>query len=86
MPEITGQQFIKGSRVAAGSTPMSSKAAEDNTPYKQDFFEATSVEVSAAAEAAHDAFDTFSTTDPETRAAFLEACADEIEALGDTVI
>ncbi|MGB7755302.1 MAG: aldehyde dehydrogenase family protein, partial [Salinisphaera sp.] len=86
MPEITGQQFIGGARVAAGQSTLASQSAEDNTPYKQDFFEATAEEVTAAAHAAHEAFDTFSTTEPETRAAFLEACADEIEALGDTVI
>ncbi|WP_423821104.1 aldehyde dehydrogenase family protein [Salinisphaera sp. SPP-AMP-43] len=86
MPEITGQQFIDGQRVAAGSHTLASRAAEDNAPYKQDFFEATPEEVKAAANAAQQAFDTFSTTDPETRAQFLEVCADEIEALGDAVI
>ncbi|KEZ79279.1 aldehyde dehydrogenase (NADP(+)) [Salinisphaera hydrothermalis] len=86
MPELTGQQFIGGARVAAGQNTLASRAAEDNAPYKQDFFEATPAEVTAAAKAAHDAFDSFSTTDPETRAQFLEACADEIEALGDAVI
>ncbi|HET7314572.1 aldehyde dehydrogenase family protein, partial [Salinisphaera sp.] len=86
MPEITGQHFIGGARVAAGTATLASHAAEDNTPYKQDFFEATADEVSAAASAAQAAFDTFSTLDAETRATFLEACADEIEALGDGVI
>ncbi|HET7314665.1 aldehyde dehydrogenase family protein, partial [Salinisphaera sp.] len=86
MPEINGQHFIGGARVAAGTATLASHSAEDNTPYKQDFFEATADEVSAAAAAAHAAFDTFSTLDAETRAQFLEACADEIEALGETVI
>lgn len=86
MPEITGQQFINGGRVAAGKNTLSSHSAEDNTPYKQDFFEATSEEVSAAAQAAGEAFATFSTTTPETRAQFLDTVADEIEALGQSVI
>lgn len=86
MPEITGQQFINGGRVAAGKSTLSSHSAEDNTPYKQDFFEATSDEVSAAAQAAGDAFAAFSTTAPETRAQFLDTVADEIEALGESVI
>lgn len=86
MTEITGQQFIDGNRVAAGDTTLSSLSAADNTPYKQDFFEATPAEVTAAAGAAHAAFDLFSTSTPEKRAAFLEAAADEIEALGDAVI
>ncbi len=50
MSEITGQQFIGGARVAAGQSTLASKSAEDNTPYKQDFFEATSEEVTAAAQ------------------------------------
>lgn len=86
MSEITGQQFINGARVAAGQTTLSSKSAEDNTAHQQAFYEATPEEVSAAARAAHDAFAEYSTTDSESRARFLETVADEIEALGDTVI
>src|SRR5699024_5881144 len=48
--------------------------------------EATPEEVSAAAKAAHDAFDVFSTTSPETRATFLDTIAAEIEALGSDVV
>ncbi|MDA3922010.1 MAG: aldehyde dehydrogenase family protein [Salinisphaera sp.] len=86
MIKITGQQFIKGSRVAAGTNKLSSRSAADNTPFKQDYFEATAEEVTAAAQAAFDAFDDFSTSEPEIRAKFLETVADEIDALGDSVI
>ncbi|HLZ79505.1 MAG TPA: aldehyde dehydrogenase (NADP(+)) [Sphingomonas sp.] len=43
-------------------------------------------EVARACELAAAAFDTYRETDPEIRARFLEAIADNIEALGDTLI
>jgi NADP-dependent aldehyde dehydrogenase len=86
MIEITGQQFIDGQRVAAGDTTLQSLSAGQATPYKQDFFEATPAEVTAAAQAAHRAFAGFSRTAAEARARFLEIAADEIDALGDSAV
>lgn len=86
MSDVTGQQFIKGGRVAAGQTTISSRSAEDNSAHQQAFYEATPEEVTAAARAAQEAFSEYSNTQPEARAHFLETIADEIEALGDTVI
>lgn len=46
----------------------------------------TEEQLSAATRAAAEAFASFSTLDPETHAAFLEAVADNIEAIGDELI
>lgn len=43
-------------------------------------------DVAAACALAHDAAPAYAATDPETRAAFLEAIASEIEAIGDDLI
>lgn len=86
MIEITGQQFIAGGRVADGQSALSSVSAADGTAYEVVFFEATEDEVHAAAQAADAAYATFSQSPPEQRALFLEAAADEIEALGNVAI
>ena len=46
----------------------------------------TEDQVKAATAAAAEAFDSFSTLEPETHAAFLEAIADNIEAIGEELI
>lgn len=46
----------------------------------------TEDQVKAATEAAAEAYPSFSTLDPETHAAFLEAIADNIEAIGEELI
>lgn len=86
MPEITGQNFIGGQRSADGAATLQSLAAVDATPHAQVFVEATPTEVTAAAQAAYSAFDAFCATRPATRARFLDAIADEIDTLADTVV
>src|SRR5688572_24870780 len=51
-----------------------------------DFSSAGGEDVAAACALAHDAATAYGTTDPETRATFLEAIASEIEAIGDDLI
>ncbi|MEI4505229.1 aldehyde dehydrogenase (NADP(+)) [Sphingopyxis sp. CCNWLW253] len=51
-----------------------------------DFASAGAEDVAAACALAHEAAAAYGTTDPETRAAFLEAIASEIEGIGDDLI
>ncbi len=51
-----------------------------------DFSSAGAEDVADACALAHDAAPSYGTTDPETRATFLEAIASEIEAIGDDLI
>ncbi len=64
-------------------TSVDPSTGETLTP---DFSSAGPDAVDAAAALAAEAFPTYSATDPETRAAFLEAITDEILALGDALI
>ncbi|MEQ5833658.1 aldehyde dehydrogenase (NADP(+)) [Marinobacter sp. NFXS9] len=86
MTQILGQQYVGGQRVAAGSSTMQSLSASTGEASPATFCEATPEEVSAAAKAADQAFGIYRKTDPNSRADFLEAIADEIDGLGDDVI
>jgi alpha-ketoglutaric semialdehyde dehydrogenase len=82
---ILGHHYIAGERHAAG-TPLHSVDAITGERYPVSFYEATQAEVTAAAQAAQQAFHTFRTTSPSVRAALLEAIADEIDALDASFI
>src|SRR3546814_14199318 len=73
--------FLIGAR--AGPRDDTFRAIEPATNEALDPAFATSSldDVAEACRLAADAFDTYRETDPETRAAFLEAIADEIEAV-----
>ncbi|MHB0777621.1 aldehyde dehydrogenase (NADP(+)) [Halomonas sp. WWR20] len=87
MSTILGKQYIGGTRLAEGGhTMLFSIDAATGEAFDQPFHEATPQEVTAAARAAADAFPAYRALAPETRAGFLEAIADEIDALGDDVI
>ncbi|MBV1790129.1 aldehyde dehydrogenase (NADP(+)) [Marinobacterium sp. D7] len=83
---ILGEMLI-GSRTVKGT----SKAIQAINPATNENLEplfggGSKEDVDAAAELAWAAFDSFRETDPETRARFLETCADEILALGDELV
>lgn len=83
---ILGEMLI-GSRAVKGT----SNAIQATNPATNELLEpvfggGTKDDVNAAAELAWSAFDAFRETDPETRATFLETCADEILALGDELV
>ncbi len=60
--------------------------ASTNEEMSQHFCEATAQDVSEACALAETAFASFSITKPDARAAFIEAVADAILAIGDTLI
>ncbi|WP_439635379.1 aldehyde dehydrogenase (NADP(+)) [Oceanicaulis sp.] len=82
---ITGELFIAGERVANGETY---KAVDPSTgkELRETFSIASTADVAKACEAAGDAFASYSASAPEDRARFLEAIADNIEALGDELL
>lgn len=84
--DIIGKQFIGGKRIANGSAELKSLNAETGEVCVTRFHEATREEIAQAAEAAADAYLGYRQTSLSQRAAFLEAIADEIDALGDDFI
>lgn len=83
---ITGKNYIGNALSARGETTYQTLNPKLNLPNATSFTEATSEEIDLAVALAHQAFDTYQNTSGEKRAAFLHAIADEIEALGDTLV
>ncbi|HFF9834904.1 aldehyde dehydrogenase (NADP(+)) [Serratia marcescens] len=81
---ISGQQFIGGQRRATGEAALLSLRADDGQPTGYRFHQATAAETAAAAEAAAAAFDPYSQCSAEQRASFLDAIAEELDALDET--
>ena len=75
---LTGKHLIAGEWVSGGSGFSSDPVSGDAVTV----FSGGAAEIDAAVQAAEEAFATYGWTDRETRAAFLEAIADEIEARG----
>ena len=85
-PTLNGQQRL-GSQLSADSTTTftgQNPATGESLPTA--FHEASEAEIDRALELAAAAYTTFRSTSPEQRAAFLEAIADEVEALGDPLL
>lgn len=78
-----GQNFIAGTRSAQGSQLLQSFNATTGEALAYEFHQATEQEVNLACEAASQAFKSYRHTSPEQRAVFLEAIADELDALGE---
>lgn len=76
---LTGQHLIAGKWVDGGELFQSAPA----TGAAMSVHSGGDAEVDAAVRAAEDAFLTYGWTSRETRAAFLETIADEIDAIGD---
>ncbi|NVF13512.1 aldehyde dehydrogenase (NADP(+)) [Vreelandella maris] len=83
---LTGQQFIGGERSGQGQASLPSVAAADGSHHDLAYFQATVEEVEQAVAAASAAYPPFRQLAPEARAQFLEAIADELDALGDDFI
>ncbi|RAU45816.1 MULTISPECIES: aldehyde dehydrogenase (NADP(+)) [unclassified Pseudomonas] len=83
---ITGHNFINGARSAAGSIIVYSVDAHTGEHLPYDFHQATEAEVDAAARAAASAYPMYRALSAEKRAQFLDAIADEIDALDDEFI
>lgn len=77
---IAGQPVVGEGKTTNGVNPATNEALEPA------YTLLTEEQLKAATAAAKDAFASFSTLDPETHAAFLEAIADNIEAIRDELI
>lgn len=84
--QLLGSNFIQGKPSALGSERLVAVPASGEGTLAPAFAIATFDEIDAAVSAAYAAFDTYSLCGPTKRAEFLEAIADEIEALGDALI
>ncbi|MEO4046997.1 aldehyde dehydrogenase (NADP(+)) [Pseudomonas sp. CAU 1711] len=86
MPGILGHNFIAGARSAAGSVTLQSLDATTGEALPFAFHQATEAEVDAAARAAAAAYPVYRQLSPERRACFLDAIAEQIDALGDDFV
>ncbi len=83
---MSGSNFIGGQRSAAGSVRLHSLDARTGEALPLAFAQATPEEVDAAAQAAEAAFAEYNAMAPQRRAQFLDAIADQLDALDDTFI
>jgi alpha-ketoglutaric semialdehyde dehydrogenase len=86
MPNILGHNFIGGNRSASGEPKLKSVDATTGEALPYAFYQATEAEVDAACQAADNAFVEYRQLSPARRAEFLDAIADEIDALGDEFV
>ncbi|WP_120995008.1 aldehyde dehydrogenase (NADP(+)) [Stutzerimonas urumqiensis] len=86
MTDILGHNYIAGRRSAAGSVSHQSYDATTGEALPHRFIQATPEEVDAAARAAAEAYPTYRALPATRRAEFLEAIADELDALGDDFV
>ena len=86
MIRILGHNYIGGQRSAAGSIKLQSVDATTGEALPHDFSQATVQEVDGAAGAAAAAYPVYRSLSAERRAQFLEAIADELDALGDDFV
>ncbi|MFJ4052889.1 aldehyde dehydrogenase (NADP(+)) [Pseudomonas sp. NPDC089743] len=83
---MSASNFIGGQRSAAGSVRLQSFDARTGEALPVVFTQATPEEVAAAAQAAEAAFAEYNALAPERRAQFLDAIADQLDALDDTFV
>lgn len=80
-PEVTGCSIIAGSLVAGNASRHRSTNPANGELLGPDFYFVDATAVDAAAQAAASCFDDYRSRDDESRAQFLEAIADELEAM-----
>lgn len=83
---ITGKNYIGDELSAHGDIRYRTINPKTNKENEHTFYEATKEEVNLAVEKAEEAFGAYKKIGGKERAAFLDAIADEIEALGDLLI
>ena len=86
MTQILGHNYIGGQRSAQGSVIVNSVDATTGQALPYDFYQATAQEVDRAACAAAAAYPAYKALSAERRAAFLDAIADELDALDDQFV
>jgi NADP-dependent aldehyde dehydrogenase len=80
---LTGHSLIAGHSVAGEGKNAFAYNPALNEQLEPAYTLLTETQLKAATSAAAEAFESFSTLDPETHAAFLDAIADNIEAIGE---
>lgn len=83
---LTGKHLIAGRPMAAGADQFAATKPVTGEALPTEFTEATLKEVADACQLAEEAFPAYAAITAEARAAFLEAAADEIMALGDALL
>ncbi len=83
---ISGSLLIGGKETRGSNGEFSAIEASTGKPLEGSFGGATKADVEAATKLAWEAFDVYRETSLEARAAFLEAIAAEIEAIGDDLV
>src|SRR5262245_46365409 len=84
--DLTGQMFIAGSPVHGSGAEVRGFNPNTGAELEPAYRHGDASHVEAACAAAADAFDEFRNTSSEQRAAFLEAIAENIEAIRDDVV
>ena len=83
---LTGDMLIGASRVRGSAGSFRAVDPSTGQTVEPEFGQGSPDDVDRAARLAHAAFDEYRATSPETRAAFLESIARNIEGLGDGLI
>ena len=83
---ITGKNYIGKQQRSRGERNFKTFNPVDNKENEVEFTEASSVEIDSAVELAWEAFEAYRNFSGLRKSEFLNAIADEIEALGDTLI
>lgn len=83
---LTGHSLIAGQYVAGKGTTAFGFNPATNEPLEPAYSLLTEEQLKVATNAAAKAYESFSTLDPGVHAGFLEAIADNIEAIGDELI
>jgi NADP-dependent aldehyde dehydrogenase len=83
---LTGQMIIAGTFVTGRGTTIHGLDPATDTALEPGYAHGDDADVEAACSAAADAFDRYRATSSEVRAGFLEAIAENLETLGETLI
>jgi 2,5-dioxopentanoate dehydrogenase len=84
--ELTGKSIVGEKLVGGGSKSFKGENPATGKQLEPAFYESSVNDVNAAIEKAHTAFAVYRTKSGKEKAAFLEAIADEIVAIGDDLI
>ncbi|MEU9676888.1 aldehyde dehydrogenase (NADP(+)) [Streptomyces parvus] len=83
---LTGHSLLAGREVPGTGAPWHAVAAATGEPFGPPYRDASPEQVAGAARRAAADARAFRALPPERRAGFLDACAEEIEALGDALL
>ncbi|OCC11943.1 aldehyde dehydrogenase (NADP(+)) [Streptomyces sp. PTY087I2] len=83
---LTGHSLLAGREVPGTGAPWQAVAAATGEPFGPPYRDASPEQVAEAARLAAADARAFRALPPERRAAFLDACAEEIEGLGDALL